>query len=247
MSTSDLNLSFNEIMFYFTRAAVGGGVPFGLAEVFGCAAIWIAASGLDPVGITASALKELEYGQSCIKTNLKDVNNKIILTSERRKKLSAIHAGSAVCDLISEQYGKQKKNKCIIVEKVDFPFLICAALGAANCNGWEISWCFKNNIQYSVLICDDGSWKSSWECSKIPELNDAVDVKIIFFSNRKDLIKKWGGKTFYSYNNKQKLLETGVPVSDSWPVIYSYFQRCLVPSTEESRKTGAGAGLLDKD
>ena len=49
MSTSDLYLSFNEIMFYFTRAAVGGGVPFGLAEDFGRAAIWIAAaSGLDP-------------------------------------------------------------------------------------------------------------------------------------------------------------------------------------------------------
>ena len=53
MSSPELYLSFNEIMFYFTRAAAGGGVPFGLAEDFGRAAIWIAASGLDPAGMTA--------------------------------------------------------------------------------------------------------------------------------------------------------------------------------------------------
>ena len=46
---------------------------------------------------------------------------------------------------------------------------------------------------------------------------------------------------------KKKLLETGVPVYDSWSVIYSFFKRCLVPSTAESRKKGAGAGLVDTD
>ena len=35
MSSPELYLSFNEIFFYFTRAATGGGVPFGLAEDFG--------------------------------------------------------------------------------------------------------------------------------------------------------------------------------------------------------------------
>ena len=247
MRPPELYLSFNEIMFYFTRAALGCGVPFGLAEDFGCAAIWIAASGLDPVGIAASALKELECGQSCIKANLNEGNKKIILSSEGRKNLSAIQAGVAACDLISAQSEKQKKIKCIIAENVDSPFLICAALGAANCNGWEISWSSKDDIHYSVLICDEGSWKSSWDGSKIPELNDAVDVKIIFFNKRKDYFKKWEGKTYYSKINRQKLLETGVPVSDSWSVIYSFFKRCLVPSTEENRKTGAGAGLLDLD
>ena len=50
MSSPELYLSFNEIMFYFTRAASSGGVPFGLAEDFGLAATWIASSGLDPAG-----------------------------------------------------------------------------------------------------------------------------------------------------------------------------------------------------
>ena len=76
---------------------------------------------------------------------------------------------------------------------------------------------------------------------------DGVDVKVIFMNNREDYNEKWDGKTFYSANNKKKLLETGVPVYDSWSEIYSFFKRCLVPSTEESRKSGAGAGLVDTD
>ena len=135
----------------------------------------------------------------------------------------------------------------IIAEKVDVPFLVCAALGAANYDRWEIIWLASDDTPCSVLICEDGSWKSSWKGRKIPEVIDGVDVKVIFMNNREDYNEKWDGKTFYSANNKKKLLETGVPVYDSWSEIYSFFKRCLVPSTEESRKSGAGAGLVDTD
>ena len=103
MSSPELYLSFNEIMFYFTRAAAGGGVPFGLAEDFGRAATWIAASGLDPAVMTASALKELECGQSCLKATLTEGKKEILLTAESGKKFSAIQAGVAICDIISAQ------------------------------------------------------------------------------------------------------------------------------------------------
>ena len=247
MSSPELYLSFNEIMFYFTRAAAGGGVPFGLAEDFGHAAIWIAASGFDPSGMTASALKELESGQSCLKATLTEGNKEILLTAESEKKLSAIQAGAAVCDLISVQLEDPKNMQSIIAEKVDCPFLVCAAIGVANYDGWEISWPATDETLCSILICEDGSWKSSWKGRKIPEVIDAVDVKITFVNNHEDYYEKWDYKTLNSGNNKKKLLETGVPVYDSWSEIYSFFKRCLVPSTEESRKSGAGAGLVDTD
>ena len=247
MKSPELYLSFNEIMFYFTRAAAGAGVPFGLAEDFGRAATWIASSGLDPAGMTASALKELECGQSSLKATLTEGNKEILLTTESGKKLSAIQAGAAVCDLISVQLENPKNMQSIIAEKVDCPFLVCAALGAANYDGCELSWPATDDTPCSVLICEDGSWKSSWKGRKIPEVIDAVNLKIIFVNNREDYYEKWDGKTLYSGNNKKKLLETGVPVYDSWSEIYSFFKRCLVPSTEESHKTGAGAGLVDTD
>ena len=247
MSSPELYLSFNEIMFYFTRAAAGGGVPFGLAEDFGLAATWIASSGLDPAGMTAIALKELDCGQSCLKATLKEGNKEILLTTESGKKLSAIQAGAAVCDLISARPENPKNMQSIIAKKVDCPFLVCAALGAANYDRWEISWQASDDTPCSVLICEEGSWKSSWKGKKIPEVIDAVDVKITFVNNHEDYYEKWDYKTLNSGNNKKKLLETGVPVYDSWSEIYSFFKRCLVPSTEESRKTGAGAGILDTD
>ena len=247
MRSPELYLSFNEIMFYFTRAATGGGVPYGLAEDFGSAAKWIAASGLDPARITVNALKELESEQSCLKAFETESKKEIRLTTESGKKLSAILAGAAVCDIILGQTQNPKNLQKIVAENVDCPFLICAAIGAANLEGWEISWSAEYDAPCSVLICEDGSWHSSWKGSKIPELIDAVDVKIIFVENIEDYYLKCDTKYFNSGNNKKKLLETGIPVYDSWPMIYSYFKRCLIPSTEESRKKGAGAGLLDID
>jgi len=247
MSSPELYISFNEIMFYFTRAASGGGVPFGLAEDFGRAATWIASSGFDPAEMTASALKELERGQSCLKATLTEEKKKILLTAESGKKLSAIQAGAAVCDLISARPEIPKNMQSIIAKKVDCPFLVCAALGAANYDRWEISWPASDETPCSVLICKDGSWKSSWKGRKIPRVIDAVDVKVVFVNNPEKYYEKWDGKKIILGNKKKKLLETGVPVYDSWSEIYSFFKRCLVPSTEESRKSGAGAGLVDTD
>ena len=247
MSSPELYLSFNEIFFYFTRAATGGGVPFGLAEDFGHAAIWIAASGLDPALITSSALKELDCGHSSLKTTIKEGKEVISLTAESGKKLSAIQAGIAVCDLISTHPEIPKNFQSIIAEKVDFPLLVCAALGAADFDGWEISWPAKDATISSVLICEEGSWRSSWNGSMIPEFEDGVDVKVFFVNKYEGYYEKWEGSKFYSGKNKKKLLETGVPVYNSWSVIYSFFKRCLVPSTAESRITGAGAGIVDTD
>ena len=247
MNSPELYLSFNEIFFYFTRAAKGGGVPFGLAEDFGRAATWIAASGFDPALITSNALKELDCGRSCLRTKITEEKKGILLTADSGKKLSAILAGAAVCDLITAQPEIPKNMQSIIAEKVDCPLLVCAALGAANFDGWEISWFATDNTICSVLICEEGSWKSSWNGSKIPEVVDGVDVKIIFVKKLEGYYGKWEGSTFYTGKIKKKLLETGVPVYGSWQVIYSFFKRCLVPSTEESRKKGAGAGLVDTD
>ena len=60
MNSPEIVLSFNEVMFYFSRAAVGAGLPYGLADEFGRSSIWIAAGGLDPAAITSNALKSLD-------------------------------------------------------------------------------------------------------------------------------------------------------------------------------------------
>lgn len=46
----------------------------------------------------------------------------------------------------------------------------------------------------------------------------------------------------------KKGVDEGLTVNvDAWAGVVSLFRRCLVPSSEQSRMSGAGAGLVDTD
>ena len=75
----------------------------------------------------------------------------------------------------------------------------------------------------------------------------AADVTVKSVESSFFNAEKWKGKKSYSEKNRERVLETGVQVYEAWPIIHSFFSRCLVPSTEESRKSGAGAGLVETD
>lgn len=48
--------------------------------------------------------------------------------------------------------------------------------------------------------------------------------------------------------NKDTVLANGTLIDEkAWDDIKIYFTRCLVPSTDQSRNSGAGAGLVDDD
>ena len=155
--------------------------------------------------MTSNALKELDCGHSSLKTTIKEGKEVISLTAESGKKLSAIQAGIAVCDLISTHPEIPKNRQSIIAEKVDCPLLVCAALGAANFEGWEISWSATDVTLSSVLICEEGSWKASWNGSMVTEFVDGVDVKVFFVNKYEGYYGKWEGSKFYSGKNKKKI------------------------------------------
>ena len=247
MSSPELILSFNEILFYFTRAAVGVGVPVGLAEDFGRSSVWIGSCGLDPARITSNALQALDCGRSGLNATLTEGKKETVLTPTGGKRLSALQAGSAVCDWISEKTEDARKSKQFIAKNVDYPFLAAAEVGLSNFEGWEICWQASEDLHCSVLICEGGSWEASWRGREIPEQTAAADVKFVHMESPIFNSEKLHEKITYSGKNRKHVLETGVPVYESWSIIHTFFSRCLVPSTEESRKSGAGAGLVDTD
>ena len=247
MKSPEIVLSFNEILFYFTRAAVGVGVPYGLAEDFARSSIWIAESGLDPVKISLPALKSLYDKKSSIQACQTHDNSGIVLSTTENKKLSALQGGSSVCDCISLISNKSKVYQKFTIKKVDHPFIIAAALGSNNSGCWEISWKCSNGNLCLVLISQNGNWKTSWQDNNIPEQDSPSDVFIVSVENdlKNDINRKYQ-KTYFS-NNRKKYLEEGVPVYGDWSKIHAYFTRVLVPSSEKSRISGAGAGLFDTD
>ena len=96
MKSPEIVLSLNEIMFYFTRAAVGAGLSFGMAEDFERSSIWIAASDLDPARITSKTLKSLDEDQSSLCASQTEIGTETVLTPSRRKQLSALFARPTV-------------------------------------------------------------------------------------------------------------------------------------------------------
>ena len=247
MKTPQIVLSFNEIMFFFTRAAVGAGLPYGLAEDFGRSAIWIAAGGLDPAAISANALKSLDEAQSTISASQTENRAETVLRSSGEKQLSALLAGPSVCDLISASSADSNKNQYYSAKNVDHPFMLAAAIGALNSGSWEICWQDSGGSCYAVLTAQHANWKTFWDPTDISQMSAAADVTIKSVESSLFKAEKWKGKTSYSEKNRKRVLETGVQVYETWPIIHSFFTRCLVPSTEESRKSGAGAGLVDTD
>ena len=247
MNSPEIVLSFNEILFYFTRAAVGVGVPYGLAEDFARSSIWIAISGLDPVKISLPALKSLDEDKSSIQAFQTDDISGTVLYSAENKQLSAIQAGFAICDCISLISNKSKKCHKFTIKNVDHPFLIAAAVGSNNSECWKISWKCSNGNPCSVLITQNGNWKTSWQGNNIPEQNSPSDVYIVSIEN--DLIDdiNWKKQKTFFPKNRKKYLEEGIPIYCDWQKLYYYFSRVLVPSDEKSRNLGAGAGLIDRD
>ena len=247
MNSPQIVLSFNEIMFFFTRAAVGVGLPLGLAEDYARSAIWIAAGGHDPVAITADALVSLDEAKSSLSASQTANGAETVLRSSGDKQLSTLFAGPSVCDWISTKAFESNENQYFIAKNVDYPFLLAAAVGALNSGSWEIFWQDSEGTLCAVLTAQHGNWKTSWDSANISLMSGAADVTIKSVESSFFKAERWKGETYYSEKNRKRVLETGVQIYEAWPIIHSFFSRCLVPSTEESRKSGAGAGLVDTD
>ncbi len=247
MNSPEIVLSFNEVMFYFSRAAVGAGLPYGLAEEFGRSSIWIAAGGLDPAEFTSNALKSLDEAQSSLSASQTENGAETVLTCSGEKTLSSLLAGPSVCDWISAKDNDSNENQHFSAKNVDHPFMLAAAVGSFNSRSWEISWHDSRGTLYAVLTAEHGNWKTSWDSADISLMSGAADVIIRSVERSFFNADKWNGKKSYSEKNKERVLETGVQVYEAWPIIHSFFSRCLVPSTDESRKSGAGAGLVETD
>ena len=156
-------------------------------------------------------------------------------------------AGPSVCDWISAKDNDSNENQHFSAKNVDHPFMLAAAVGSFNSRSWEISWHDSRGTLYAVLTAENGNWKTSWDSADISLMSGAADVTIRSVERSFFNADKWNGKKSYSEKNRERVLETGVQVYVAWPIIHSFFSRCLVPSTDESRKSGAGAGLVETD
>ena len=243
MSKSDLTISLNEVLFYFTRAAFGVEVPIGLSEDFARANMWVSENGFDPSRCSLKALDNLDSQASSLSIKFEKTKEGGHLFCPEGKFLSSLEASAGCVDWIEVSNGSGELK----ISNVDSPFLVVSALGANQCNGLKVSWIDQEKNQFQVNLIDNEEWEVLSSTPNLIELSSNADMLI---SSLKASDETYKGKTIKKFKldeEKLKILHNGVKVEENWEAIYSYFSRCLVKSSAESRASGAGAGLVDTD
>jgi hypothetical protein len=243
MSKSDLTISLNEVLFYFTRAAFGVEVPIGLSEDFARANMWVSENGFDPSRCSLKALDNLDNQASSLSIKFEKTKEGGHLFCPEGKFLSSLEAAASSVDWVEVNGGVS----ALKISNVDSPFLIVSALGANQCNGLKVSWVDQEKNQFQVNLIDNEEWEVLSSSSKLIELSSNADVLISSLKASDESYKGKIIKKFKLDEEKLKILHNGVKVEENWKAIYSYFSRCLVKSSAESRASGAGAGLVDTD
>ena len=221
--------SLAELRFYLTRAGVGAGAPFGVAEDFAEAVVFVSRLGFDPSGLAAAALTALATETSASSISYRDG----VFSASDGGPLSSVFMGGILCDRLNIQV----KPEAIVIKNVESPLLVAAYLcsmpNGLNSVGWG----------ENTVVVQDGRAVSIGG----PDIltTDCVDPHVHVDARQPETV---------TYDQKalndafDKPLNEGVRLDKTcWETIYTYFHRYLVPSTAEERATAAGAGLVDTD
>ena len=174
MSKSDLTISLNEVLFYFTRAAFGVEVPIGLSEDFARANMWVSENGFDPSRCSLKALDNLDSQASSLSIKFEKTKEGGHLFCPEGKFLSSLEASAGCVDWIEVSNGSGELK----ISNVDSPFLVVSALGANECLGIKVLWTDQEKNQFQVNLINNDEWEVLSSSSKLIELSSNADMLI---------------------------------------------------------------------
>ena len=247
MSEALTPLSLNEICFYFTRAAVGAGAPFGIGEDFAEASMFLAYLGFDPARAAVPALRGIATGQSSTSLSLRTAEDAIHVESSGAPILSALYAGPAVADRLSIEAGRGMERR-LRLDDTDQPLLVAGAAAAAGIDAARIalSWSLRNGSRAVVELTDGIARVSGLHPRDIASAGPAR-IDIVLNGTPLELAPA-RTETKRLAEGRSRAVRYGVDVD--WAArstLLAFFDKCLVPTTDRSRDAGAGAGLTDND
>lgn len=249
MSVTATPFSLNEIGFYFTRAAVGAGAPFGIGEDFAETSKWVAYLGFDPAAVAVPALCGLADGRSGMALTPRRTEDAFCVGSGDGRILSAIYAGPAIADRLSIAAASAEESR-LFLDKTDQPLLIAAAVAAAGADRARIavSWQSQNSERVAVALHRGLATLAGPDEAGVAASGPAsVEVVVNGTGAAAPLPSRTATRRLAE--GRAGAVECGVAVDGmAWSRVYEFFSRCLVPSTGRSRTAGAGGGgLTDND
>ena len=231
-----MHLSLNEIEVNLRKAALGAGLPYGLADDAGRAGAWLASCGLPGIADCLAAMEQMESEDT---RSLEFAEGRDVLRIQ--SPASALLLGPAMADRL-RLAGAGMGSFRIEAECVDSPLLCLAALAVAfeDCeHPFTLAW--GASTAPPVNACGNGGGVQL--CRDTPcgpgdifaVLGDGASVETQATGPNLEVLRR-------------ENLETGVAVDkETWDRVNHLAARILVPATEFSRLAGAGAGTSDND
>lgn len=238
--------SLSELYSTVRKAAVGRGAPHGIAEDLADAVCWLDSLSLDGVSCAEDCLAHWPSDTSAVQLQ-HDGNGLILETENPDTAASALFAGPALGDLL--QTGAVPDSGFSV--SVDVPLLALAAVAQTCARLKRRAW-LMIHLQGQAVIAN---------CNQETCQMITVTPQIATSAPPATEVTLWPSQPGQSSGNigclinqeefirrRNRALTKGLEVCEgSLKQLEAWAALTLVPESDRSRETGAGAGLLDND
>ena len=238
--------SLSELYSTVRKAAVGRGVSHGIAEDLADAVCWLNSLSFDGVTCAVDCLAHWPSDTSAVRL-LRDENGLILETENADTAASALFAGPALGDLL--QTGAVPNSGFSV--SVDVPLLALAAVAQTCARLKRRAW-LMIHLQGQAVIADCNE-ETCQLITVTPQLTITAPpaTEVTLWPSQPDQSSGDIGALINQEEFSQRrnrALTKGLEVCDgSLEQLEAWAALTLVPESNRSRETGAGAGLLDND
>ena len=238
--------SLSELYSTVRKAAVGQGATYGIAEDLADAVCWLNSLGFDGVSCAVDCLAHRPSDTSAVRL-LRDESGLVLENAKPGTAASALLAGPALGDLL--QTGAVPDSGFSV--SVDVPLLVLAAVAQTCARLKQRAWlmihlngqavigeCNQETCQVTIVTQEGTTTaRSTTEVTLWPSQPDQSRNTMECLINSEE----------FSQRRNSALTKGLVVCEASLRQLETWAALTLVPETERSRETGAGAGLLDND
>lgn len=220
------------------KAAVGVGLPVGLAEDAGMAAAWLVSAGFAGAEITYRAIENIRTGKA--RPVIISSHSESLGPDTKGKLASVIYAAPSVCDFL-------QTTSPVTVARLDEPLLLFAHLVCAS-SVRESEFALRS-VGSTGTVLQGVIQRGHGRFDKPPifdqEEQNGSEVAVTTDSVLEDRNFKPTKRELEAHRNA---VQRGVVVSEAiWTKLQRLAANTLVPESATSKQRGAGAGMIDND
>ena len=233
-----MHVSNAEIETLTCKAAVGVGLPVGLAEEAGAAAAWLSAAGFAGAEIAYRAIENLRKGKA--RPVIVSSHSESLCPDTKGKLASVMYAAPSIFDFL-------QTTSPVTVVRLDEPLLLFAHLVCSSSIPAVELVLHSVGSTGAVLqgVIKRGHGRLEGPPLSNQEAKNGSEVSVTMVGISEDRNFK---PTKKEIDVRRVAIQRGVAVNEAiWTELKRLAAQTLVPESVESKQRGAGAGLIDND